>query len=86
MFYNLSCSGPGPRNTNAICVYTCEYDMNAIGFKFVEVVKQDIKYKTDAATEEYRYAMQDLGNVPSRQPIIAMESHPSTWNVINVSL
>ena len=55
MFYNPSCSGPGPRTSTVICVYTCEHDMDAIGFKLVKVVKQDIKYKTDAATEEYRY-------------------------------
>ena len=55
MLYNPSCSGPGPRTNNVICVYTCEHDMDAIGFKLVEIVKHDIKYKTDAATEEYRY-------------------------------
>ena len=32
MLYNPSCSGPGPRTNNVICVYTCEHDMDAIGF------------------------------------------------------
>ena len=29
--------------------------MDKIGFKLVEMVKQDIKYKTDGATLKYQY-------------------------------
>jgi len=38
-----------------ICVHTEEHNMDDIGFKLVALVKQDIKYKTDAASLDYKY-------------------------------
>lgn len=55
MRYNPSCSGPGPDTTAVICVYTEEHNLDDIGFKLVEIVRQDIKYKTDADTLDYKY-------------------------------
>lgn len=42
MFYNASKSGPGPDTVAVICVYTEEHNMDAVGFKLIEMVQQDI--------------------------------------------
>ena len=56
MRYNPSGGGPGPSTSAVICVYTCEHNMDDIGFKLIELVQQDIKYKTDEDTLNYNYA------------------------------
>ena len=56
MRYNPSMSGPGPDTSGVICVYTQEHDMDAIGFKLIEMAKQDIKYKTDQASINGEYS------------------------------
>ena len=56
MRYNPSIAGPGPSTVGVICVYTCEYNMDDIGFKLIELVQQDIKYKTDEDSRKYNYA------------------------------
>ena len=61
LFYQPTLTGPGPKTTAVICVYTCEYDMDAIGFKLVELVKQDIKYKTEVATHNGQYTYRGSG-------------------------
>ena len=53
--YNPSVVGPEPTTTGVICVYTEEHNMDAIGFKLIDIAKQDIKYKTVDATEEHKY-------------------------------
>jgi hypothetical protein len=63
MRYHPSCEGPGPSTTAVICVYTKEHNMEAIGFKLIELVKQDIKYKTDADTLSYKYTHAGSGKV-----------------------
>ena len=55
LFYNPSCAGPGPFTHGVICVYTYEDDIDNIGFKLIDLVKQDIKYKTDETTLTYKY-------------------------------
>ncbi len=56
LFYNPVCAGPGPSTSGVICVYTCKDDMDDIGYKLIQLVKQDIKYKTDEDTLNYKYA------------------------------
>ena len=56
MRYNPSVSGPGPDLAGVICVYTQEHDMDAIGFKLIEMMKHDIKYKTDRDTLDYKFS------------------------------
>ena len=55
--------GPGPQTRSVICVCTYEHNVDTIGFKLVELVKHDIKYKTLAASEEYKYVHAGLGKV-----------------------
>lgn len=54
--YNPSGSGPGPTTNAVICVYTGESNMDDIGFKLIELVRQNICYKTDAATRSRKYS------------------------------
>jgi len=55
MKYNPSKSGPGPCTTAAISVYTEKHNMDVIGFRLIEMVKQDINYKTNAEAWKTRY-------------------------------
>ncbi len=55
MRYHPTLSGPGPDTSGVVCVYTEEHNMDAVGFKLIELVQQDIKYKTDADTLRYKY-------------------------------
>ena len=55
--------GPGPSTTGVICVYTEEHNMDAIGFKLIEIAQQDIKYKTDSDTLACKYAHTGAGKV-----------------------
>ena len=54
--YHPSSVGPGPSTKTMICVFTDEHNMDDIGFKLVEIVQQDIKYKTNEDTLDYKYA------------------------------
>ena len=56
LWYHPSKEGPGPSTTGVISVNTCKEDMEAIGYKLIKIVKQDIKYKTNEATRNYEYA------------------------------
>ena len=52
LYYNPVSAGPGP-STKASSVYILyKDDMDAVGFKLIQLVKQDIKYKTDMKTYE----------------------------------
>ena len=55
MKYNPKESGPGPRTTGLIRVHTEEHNMDDIGFKLIQLVKQDIKYKRFCNTLEGKY-------------------------------
>jgi len=50
LFYNPLCVDPGPSTAGVICVYTYKDDMEAVGYKLIQIVKQDIEYKTDEDT------------------------------------
>ena len=63
MRYNPTLEGPGPSTTSVICVYTKEHNMDDIGFKLIEIVKQDIKYKTDDDTRKFKYTYAGSGRV-----------------------
>lgn len=56
MRYNPTGGGTGPSMTAVICVYTEEHNMDAVGFKLIEIVRQDIRYKTDASTLSFKYS------------------------------
>ena len=55
MRYNPSNDGPGPTTKGVICVYTEEHNMDGIGFKLIEIVQQDIKYKTQRDSGTYAH-------------------------------
>ena len=63
MMYHPTLEGPGPSTNSVICVYTKEHNMDAIGFKLIEIVKQDIKYKTDEDSRNYKYTHAGSGKV-----------------------
>ena len=46
---------PTNSTEGVICVYTSEETMDKVGFKLVNMVKQDIRYKTDEATLQGKY-------------------------------
>jgi len=55
MFYNPSLSGPGRHTTGVVIVYTTEADIDTAGFILINLVKHDIKYKSDRATHDGKY-------------------------------
>ena len=61
LWYDPNSSGPGPRTNALIYVSTDEHNMDVIGLKLSELVKQDIKYKTVAATENQQYTHKGSG-------------------------
>lgn len=56
MRYNPSGGGTGPSTCGVICVYTKQHNMDAIGFKLIELVQQDIRYKLDVTTRMGKYS------------------------------
>ena len=63
MLYNPTASGPGPQTTGVICVFTDQYNVNKVGFKLVEMVEHDIKYKLDKDSRDYKYVHVGAGKV-----------------------
>ena len=63
MRYNPTVCGPGPDKSGVICVYTTKYDIDAIGFKLIEIAQQDIKYKLDDDSRDFRYVHVGSGKV-----------------------
>lgn len=61
LYYNPSCGGPGPKTSGVICIYTTERDVDKAGFILIDMVKHDIKYKTDEATLGGEYAWKGGG-------------------------
>ena len=49
--------------TGVICVYTSEESVDEVGLKLVNIVKQDIRYKTDEATLKGLYTSKGHGRV-----------------------
>ena len=54
--YDPTSHGPGPVVTGLICVYSKEEDADDVGFILINMVKHDIKYKTEKATTNHKYA------------------------------
>ena len=61
-----STSGPGPCTTAHISVYTEKGNIDDIGFKLIEIVQQDIKYKTDEDTQKKKFVHTGAGNVAKK--------------------
>ena len=76
MRYNPTGGGPGPSTKGVICVYTEEHNMDTIGFKLIEIVQQDIKYKADSDTLVGKYLHTGAGKLPSKQFSGTMGDHP----------
>ena len=55
MKYNPAVRGPGPDKAGVICVHTSKYDIDAIVFRLIEIAQQDIKYKLDDESRDFRY-------------------------------
>ena len=66
MKYNPTMSGSGPSTTGVICVYTEEHDMDTIGFKLIEIVQQNIKYKTESDSLAGNMCTQVVEKLPSK--------------------
>ncbi len=75
LFYNPVCAGPGPSTSGVICVYTHKDDMDDIGLKLIEVVKQDIRYKTNEDTQNFKYA--HVGETSSIKTLYYNQGSPS---------
>ncbi len=75
LWYHPSCAGPGPSTSGVICVYTYKDDMESIGYKLIQIVKQDIKYKTDEDTRNYKYS--HVGEVTTIKTLYYNQGHPS---------
>jgi len=73
--YNPSTGGPGPKTNGVICVYTGENDMDDIGFKLIEIIKQSITYKLDEFTRAGIYSHQ--GAKTSTKTLYWNEGKPS---------
>ena len=56
VFYNPGSAGPGPNTQGVMCVYTEKANMDAVGFKLIEIVRQDIRYKLDETTYSGAYS------------------------------
>ena len=67
MRYDPTKGGPGPSTTAVICVYTEEHNMNAIGFKLIEIVQQDIRYKTNSDSRAGKYVHTGDGKVTTQK-------------------
>ena len=63
MRYNPTKGCPGPSTSAVICVYTEEHNMDAIGFKLIEIAQQDIKYKTNSDSWAGKYVHTGFKNV-----------------------
>ena len=57
LYYSPSNVGPGPTTTGVITVHTSKEYIQLVGEQFINIVKQDIKYKTNKTTlkDEYAY-------------------------------
>ena len=53
--YNPSSTGPGPVTTGVVSIYTTEENVDRVGFEVIEIVKQDIQYKTISASGQKRH-------------------------------
>ena len=51
---------------HVICVYTTKDDMDEVGMKLIQLVKQTIRYKTDEATLSNKYTSHGHGKVTCR--------------------
>ena len=67
MKYNPTMPGSGPSTTGVICVYIEEHNMDTIGFKLIEIVQQDIKYKTESDSLAGNMCTQVVEKLPSKR-------------------
>ena len=63
MRYDPTVRGPGPDKIGVICVHTSKYDIDAIGFRLIEITQQDIKYKLDDESRDNHYVHAGSGQV-----------------------
>ena len=63
MKYNPTVRGPGPDTVGVICVFTSKYDIDAIGFRLIEIAQQDIMYKLDDESRDFHYVHVGSGPV-----------------------
>ena len=66
MIYHPTAHGPGPNTVGVICVYTSKYDIDAIGFRLIEIAQQDIKYSLDDDSRDYSYVHAGSGQVSTK--------------------
>lgn len=74
--YNPTACGPGPRTVGVACVFTDAHNADEVGFKLVGMVRQDIKYKLDKDSRDYKYVHVGAGRV-SVKTIYWNEGSPS---------
>ena len=78
LFYDPSDGGPGPSTWGVIIVYTSESNADRAGVELIGLVKHDIKYKTNRATGEGRYAWKGGGESVCEKTLFWNGGKPST--------
>ena len=66
LYYDPTRVGPGPCTTGAILLYTKKDNIDAVGFKLIKLVRQDIKYKSNERSKKYHYAFIGQGQVTEK--------------------
>jgi GTPase SAR1 family protein len=56
MKYDPTKGGPGPCTYAVICVYTDEHNVDATGLKLIQIIKEDIKYKTNESSRKHEFS------------------------------
>ena len=77
LFYNPSCGGPGPTTGGVICVYTTEENVDEAGHVLINMLKHDIKYKTEKATLDGAYAWRNGGQSVCMKTLYWNDGNPS---------
>ena len=78
LYYNPSEGGPGQSTRGVIIVYTSESNAERAGVELIRLVKHDIKYKTNRATGEGRYAWKGGGGSVCEKTLYWNGGEPST--------
>ena len=96
MRYDPTKGGLGPSTTGVICVYTEKHNMDAIGFKLITIVQQDIKYKTNSDSWAGKYVhlgfkkvtiktiSGTMGDCPLYARISHAMEHPDTRRIYGI--
>ena len=77
MMYDPTKEGPGISTSAVIFVHTYEQNVMAIGFKLIEIVQQDIRYKTNETSQKREFSFTANKRV-TMKTIFWNQGRPST--------